>query len=312
MRLTVPDAISAVQLRLLMMSSITYVLPGTWLCSLMLLAVSGVSAQQRIATVAADTYVRVDGVKYAHGKSAPLLADLYVPKDSGVHPAIVFVHGGGWTGGSRTGWSKLIAPFAEHGYVGMAIDYDLSPGVRFPVALEECKESVRWLRAHAIQYHVDPKRIAVAGGSAGGELAALVALTNGNPRYEVGDFKFFSSRVKAAVLYSADLDLTKFSETDDAILPYLGGSCSVQHDLCLEASPQFQIHGTLPPIFIGQGNADEDVPYSQFTNFVDEYRQANGNITLFTAEGGPHAYAAQPQWFQANVDAVLEFLRKNL
>ncbi|WP_255551422.1 alpha/beta hydrolase [Granulicella sp. dw_53] len=259
-----------------------------------------------------ESYVRVNGVQYAQGKSAPLLADMYLPKDSGPHPAIVFIHGGGWTGGSRTGWSKLIAPFAEHGYVGMAIDYDLSPGVRFPVALEECKESIRWLRAHASEYRVDPNRIAVAGGSAGGELAALVALTNGDPRYESGTFKNFSSSVKAAILYSADLDLTKFSETDDAILPYLGGSCSAQHDLCLEASPQFHLGGKLPPIFVGQGNADEDVPYSQFTSFVAAYKKANGNITPFTAEGGPHAYAAEPQWFQANADAALSFLRKNL
>jgi acetyl esterase/lipase len=195
----------------------------------------------------------------------------------------------------------------------MAIDYDLSPGVRFPIALEECKEAVRWLRAHASEYHVDPNRIAVAGGSAGGELAALVALTNGDPLYEgAGAFKNFSSKVKAAILYSADLDLTKFSESDDAILPYLGGSCSAKRDLCLQASPQSHLGGELPPIFIGHGNADEDVPYSQFTNFVAAYRKANGQITTFTAEHGTHSYAADPQWFQANVKATLDFLQKNL
>ena len=176
-----------------------------WLAPLMLLwSATALNAQQSSPAVPPSSYVRIDGVQYAQGKSAPLLADLYVPKDPGLHPAIVYIHGGGWTGDSRIGWSRLIAPFAEHGYVGMAIDYDLSPSVRFPVALEESKEAVRWLRAHALQYHVDPKRIAVAGGSAGGELAALVALTNGDPRYEVGELKNFSSSVKAAVLYSAD------------------------------------------------------------------------------------------------------------
>jgi len=284
-------------------------------CSLLALLppAACLSAQPNSPPAPAQQYVRANGVEYARGKSAPLLADMYLPKDSEPHPAIVFIHGGGWTGGSRTGWSKLIAPLAEHGYVGMAIDYDLSPEVRFPAALEECKEAVRWLRAHAIEYHVDPNRIAVAGGSAGGELAALVALTNGDPHYEgAGAYKDFSSNVKAAILYSADLDLTKFSESDDAILPYLGGSCSAKRDLCLQASPQFHLDGELPPIFVGHGTDDEDVPYSQFTNFVAAYRKANGQITIFTAEHGPHSYAAEPQWFQANVEATLDFLQKNL
>jgi acetyl esterase/lipase len=283
-------------------------------CSLfiLLLSCTCLSAQQNSTVVLVKNYVRVNGVEYAQGKSAPLLADMYLPKGAGPHPAIVFIHGGGWTGGSRTGWSKLIAPFAERGYAGVAIDYDLSPGVRFPVALEECKESVRWLRAHAVEYHIDPNRIVVAGASAGGELAALVALTNGDSRYEAGSFKSFSSSVKAAILYSADLDLTKFPEADDAILPYLGGSCLAQRDLCLQASPQSHLDGKLPPIFIGHGSADQDVPYSQFTNFVAAYRKANGQITTFIAEGGSHSYAADPQWFQPNVDATLDFLQKNL
>lgn len=278
-----------------------------------LLSAAWLIAQQSPMKPPAASYERRVGVQYAQGKLSPLLADMYLPKRATLLPAIIFIHGGGWTGGSRTQWSKLIEPFAEHGYVGMAIDYDLSPGVRFPVALEECKQAVRWLRAHASEYRVDPDRIAVAGGSAGGELAALVALTRNDSRYEgAGTFKSFSSNVKAAILYSADLDLTKFSERDDAILAYLGSSCSAQRDLCLQASPQFHLSGELPPVFIGHGNADRDVPYSQFTDFVAAYKQANGPITAFTAEQGPHSYAAEPRWFQANVDAVLLFLKKNL
>jgi acetyl esterase/lipase len=283
-------------------------------CSLLILLMSAtcLTAQQD-SLAPAKNYIRINGVEYAKGKSAPLLADMYLPKESGLLPAIVFIHGGGWTGGSRTGWDVLIKPFAQHGYIGMAIDYDLSPGVKFPVALEECKEALRWLRAHASEYHVDPKRIAVAGGSAGGELAALVALTSGDSRYEgTGAFQNFSSSVKAAILYSSDLDLTKFSDKDSAILAYLGGSCSAKKELCLEASPQFHLGGKLPPIFIGHGNADEDVPYSQFTSFVTAYRKANGSITAFTADHGPHSYAADPQWFQKNADEVLLFLRNNL
>jgi acetyl esterase/lipase len=91
----------------------------------------------------------VTGVPYAQGKSAPLLADMYLPNGKAPGPAIIFIHGGGWMAGKRDSPDKVTKPFAEHGYVGMTIDYDLSPGVRFPIALEECKAAVRWLRAHA-------------------------------------------------------------------------------------------------------------------------------------------------------------------
>jgi acetyl esterase/lipase len=179
-------------------------------------------AQRTTRTPPAENFSRVTGLPYAQGKSAPLLADMYLPNGKGTAPAIIFIHGGGWMAGKRDSPDKTIRPFAEHGYVAMTIDYDLSPGVRFPIALEECKAAVRWLRAHAAEYHVDSNRIAVAGGSAGGELAALVALTGDDPRYEgIGDFRGISSSVKVAVLYSSDLDLTAFPEKVSLSMPTL-------------------------------------------------------------------------------------------
>ena len=269
------------------------------------------TAQQVPENVPGKNFSRIDRVPYAQGTSAPLLADIYVPHRKGLTPAIIFIHGGGWLHQTRGG--PVIDPLIEHGYAGMAIDYDLSPGVRFPIALEECKAAVRWLRAHAAAYNIDANRIAVEGGSAGGELAALVALTGDDPRYEAfGGFHNFSSRVKTALLYSSDLDLTPFSPTDESIVAYLGGSCAEKRVLCLQASPQNNLGGTLPPMFIGHGNADKDVPFSQFTNFVAAYKQAGGSITTFIAEGGPHSYVHEPQWQEANLEATLAFLQKNL
>ena len=284
-------------------------------CLLALVVLIGtlVRAQAKPDSSSIENFSRVDGIQYAQGNSAPLLADLLLPKSSAPAPAIIFIHGGGWIGGTRDWPAVLMTPFPEHGYAAMYIDYDLSPAVRFPVALGECKAAVRWLRAHAAQYHVDPNRIAVAGVSAGGELAALVALTADDPRYEgIGEFREFSSGVKAAILYSSDLDLTPFSEKDESVNAYLGGSCSEHQALCLQASPQFNLSGKLPPIFIGHGNADKDVPYSQFVNFVAAYKQAHGPITTFIAEQGTHSYVSRPPWFQANMDATFLFLQKNL
>jgi acetyl esterase/lipase len=262
---------------------------------------------------ATGSVTRINAVAFAQGKAGPLLSDLYVPQGTGPFPAIVFIHGGDWIAGDRTQMTRIIEYLAEHGYVGMAVDYDLSPQVHFPVPLYESKEAVRWLRAHATEYHVDPARIAVAGSSAGGELAALVALTNGNPRFEGdGGYKRFSSSVKVAVIYNGVLDLATVVDNDESIIRYLGGRCSARKDLCRDASPQEQITANAPPIYVGHGNSDQDVPYSQFTAFVAAYKQMNRPITPFTAENGPHTYWGKPAWFQKNAEATLDFLRKYL
>lgn len=270
-------------------------------------------AQQAAPMAFALTVTRSNAVSFAQGKTGPLLSDLYIPVGAGPYPAIAFIHGGDWVGGNRTQMTKIIQEIASHGYVGMAVDYDLSPGVHFPVALYEGKEAIRWLRAHAAAYHVDPQRIGVAGSSAGGELAALVALTNGDNRFEGdGSSRGFSSSVKAAIVYNGVLDLTTVRDNDESIIRYLGSSCSAQKELCFEASPQAQIGAASPPMYIGHGNADQDVPYSQFTAFVAAYKRMNRPITSFTADGGPHTYWAKKPWFQDNAIATLDFLRKYL
>lgn len=266
-----------------------------------------------MAQSAAPGFNRSNAVPFAQGKTGPLLSDLYVPQGTGPYPAIVFIHGGDWIGGDRTQMTRIIEQIAPHGYVGMAIDYDLSPAVHFPVALYESKEAIRWLRAHAATYHVDPQRIAVAGSSAGGELAALVALTNGVAHFEGdGGSKGFSSSVKAAVIYNGAFDLTTVPDDNASIIRYLGSSCSAQKKLCLDASPQAQIGSGSPPMYVGHGNADQDVPFAQFTAFVAAYKQWKRPITPFIADGGPHTYWAKDRWFQANADATLDFLKNNL
>jgi acetyl esterase/lipase len=272
-----------------------------------------IQAQRSAPIATAPVVNHSKAVRFAQGKAGPLLSDLYIPEGPGPYPAIVFIHGGDWIGQDRTQMTRIIEEISSHGYIGMAIDYDLSPGVHFPVALYESKEAIRWLRAHAALYHVDPQRIAVAGSSAGGELAALVALTNGNPSFEGdGGSKGFSSSVKAAIIYNGVLDLTTVPDNNESILRYLGSSCSAQKELCREASPQRLIGPNSPPIYIGHGNADQDVPYAQFTAFVAAYKRMNRPITPFTADGGPHTYWAKSTWFQANVDATLGFLKTYL
>lgn len=253
---------------------------------------------------------RQGAVPFAQGVAGPLLSDLYMPVGTGPFPAIVFIHGGDWIGQDRAQMTTIIEEISSHGYVGMAIDYDLSPGVHFPVALHESKKAVRWLRAHAALYHVDSRRIAIAGTSAGGELAALVALTNGNPKFEGdGGSQTFSSSVKAAIIYNGVFDLTTVPDDNESIIRYLGDRCSALERLCVEASPQRLIGDNSPPMYVGHGTADQDVPYGQFTAFIAAYRKLARPITQFVADGGPHTYWSKPTWFRANADATLAFLK---
>src|SRR5262245_893132 len=101
----------------------------------------------------------------------PLHADIARPRDVGPHPAVVCLHGGGWVRGDRRQLTTTLEALARQGYVAMAPDYRLAPKHRFPAQFEDCQAAVRWLRAQAKSYDVDPERIGVMGLAAGGHLA---------------------------------------------------------------------------------------------------------------------------------------------
>ena len=124
---------------------------------------------------AEQNFTVTSDVTYTQGALGPLKADVYIPKGTGPFPGIVFIHGGGWKNGDRNQMIKLIKALAEDGYVGFTIEYDVDP-VHFPASFHESLAAVKFFREHAAEYRLDPKRVGVAGSSAGGELAALVAL----------------------------------------------------------------------------------------------------------------------------------------
>ena len=118
-----------------------------------------------------------NGVEYANPDNQHLQVNLARPKGDGPFPAIVCIHGGGFRAGTRDGYDGLIRKFAERGYVALTVTYRLAPKYPFPAAVYDVKASVRWLRANAAKYHVDPERIGVTGGSAGGHLAQFLGVT---------------------------------------------------------------------------------------------------------------------------------------
>jgi acetyl esterase/lipase len=244
---------------------------------------------------------RLNGIVYTKGVHGDLQADIYLPEARGLSPAIVYLHGGAWKSGDRTQLQDVAMSLAAKGYVGIAIDYDRTDrGDRFPVALHEAERAVAWLREHVKEYGVDPKRVAVAGSSAGGELAALVALDR-HPIEGAG--------VQAAVVFNGVLDLSYVGpDAEDMVRPYLGGLCSARERLCKEASPVFRVHPDSPPFFVGHGTADRIVPYSQAEHFVQALKRDGVQVTALVATGAGHTYWNTDKWYEANIAAVVDFL----
>jgi len=275
-----------------------------------LLAASAAMAQAAAGASASPGYTVIRDVKYINGPNGALGADVYVPEGAGPFPGILFIHGGGWKSGDRSQMVKLITALAAKGYVGFTIDYDLSPGVHYPVAFHESLAGLKYFRAHAAEYKLDAARVAVAGSSAGGELAALVAL---NPSGVVAGGKveplISASPVQAALILNGVLDLTAQESKSTSVPEYLGGACKEKLEACKDASPISHVHAGAPAMYVGHGTADESVPFHEAQEFTDALKKAGVTVKFFVAEDGPHTYWGKPKYMADNLQTIEEFLK---
>jgi acetyl esterase/lipase len=232
--------------------------------------------------------------------------DLAMPteRNGAPRPAIVVVHGGGWQGGDKRaagGWWKYPLDFAAAGYVAVSVNYRLVPQARFPACLEDVRTAVRWLRAHAAEYHVDPARIGAYGNSAGAHLVALAALT-ADQAVSDGDapWQQFPSTLQAVVAAATPTDLAVWRDSEpvpEPVRALLGAANATAGDiaaLARPASPIAHVRADAPPLLLFHGTADTTVPYEQATRFIAALRQAGArHVDLVTYEGAGHnAYTA--------------------
>jgi len=236
------------------------------------LSLSGCKATE--STSQEQTVILEEGIVFATVDGVDLKLDLARPgKGKGPYPALVFIHGGGWFAGSRQ--TTYIKRAAERDYVAMSVDYRLTsvkdgPKTKypFPAQLHDIKCAVRWLRANAEKYRIDPARIGAFGLSAGGHLALLLGLTDSSDGIE-GDCGYlnFSSRVQAVVNLSGPTDLASFFETrhvdKNKIMWLIGGSLEEMPDKYRQASPTTYVSGDDPPVLTVHGDQDKTVPPQQ-------------------------------------------------
>ena len=221
----------------------------------------------------ADIVVRRD-LRYRDGPSRRWTLDLAMQAGRAARPrpAIVVIHGGGWREGDKSSFAAPdsdvpghIADFAALGFVAAAINYRLSDEAPFPAALEDCKCAVRWLRAHAREYHIDPDHIGAYGNSAGGHLALLLGMAG--PRAgpdQDGPYRGESSRVEAVASDSGPIDLRAQYRDDrlrEVVGQFLGGPPEGPRLAAYRAaSPIDQVGPDTPPLLLIYGVADAQVP----------------------------------------------------
>jgi acetyl esterase/lipase len=273
-------------------ASVTVVL---WSVLSMVLAASNTRAEKAAARV------RIEKDVAYLGPDRQEKGDLYlppmVPKGSG-SPAVVIIHGGGWTEGDKEAAREINigTSLAEHGYVGFSINYLLAKTGRptWPQNLQDCKTAVRWLRKNADRLQIDTRHIGAIGGSAGGHLAAMLAVTGPEAGLDPkGPDGQYSCAVQAAVDLYGPADLTRWPH--DAGLAMLPGSRAEKPELYKLASPVTHVSQKAPPVLILHGTADDTVPIEQSKQLADVLRKVGVPHELIVIEGAPHSFHLQPK-----------------
>lgn len=236
------------------------------------------------------------GLEYSNPDDQHLQLNLARPKNgNGPFPAVVCIHGGGFRAGSRESYNKLCLTLAERGYVAVTVTYRLAPKFQFPAAVHDVKAAVRWLRANAKKYNVDPERIGTTGGSAGGHLAQFLGLTADVRQFEgTGGNPEQSSRVACVVNVYGPSDFTKsYGASVDAaeVLPlFLGGNLEQARQRHILSSPLYWVTPDAAPTLCIHGTEDKYVAHEQAVWLIDRLKAAAVDAELLTLTGAGHGF----------------------
>jgi acetyl esterase/lipase len=264
---------------------------------------------------AADAIVFDKDIEYSNPDDQHLQVDMARPDGQGPYPAVVCIHGGGFRAGTRQSYDGLIKKLARNGYVAITIEYRLAPKYPFPAAVYDVKAAVRWLRANAAKYHVDPDRIGVTGGSAGGHLAQFLGVTAGLKRFEGdGGNPEQSSRVACVVNFYGPSDFTKsYGKSVDAaeVLPlFLGGNLEQARRRHIESSPLYWVTPDAAPTLCVHGTKDQYVAFEQAGWIVDRLKASGVEAELLPMAGSMHGFKGEVE--EKAEAAMIAFFDKHL
>lgn len=238
---------------------------------------------------------------------------VYSPKAPGKYPAILDVHGGGWSQRQIESDRVMMERLALRGFVTALVSYRISSEAPYPAALWDCKTALRFMRARAEALHLNPESIGIMGGSAGGHLSALTAMTSGEKEFEGdGPFQDQSSAVKACIVMAASQDLVEANKvkTNANALAFLGAPYDRAPELYQQASPLFHIRAGAPPTLFIEGEKDTVKIGRQ--EAMDKLKSLGIETELHTLKHAPHPFWMSDPWCAQTVELAAAFFAKHL
>lgn len=247
-------------------------------------------------------------IEFAKAGNESLTLDAFVPDGDGPFPTCILVHGGGFTKGTKTSYIKpLFEPLSQAGFTWFTINYRLAPTNRFPACIEDTEAAIRWVKKHAQEYKVDPKRIAIIGESAGGHIVSYVGAK------AKGD-----TSVAAVVPYYAPHDLVFQVEKRNALgnsMEALFGLKELNDEarkVLKKASASTYVHKGMPPYLLLHGTKDEQVPYEQSVRFQKQMKALGNTCDFITIENGIHGMGGWQKLGSNYQQEMINWLKEKL
>jgi len=268
----------------------------------------------------------ITNVSYATSSSAQKM-DIYIPEGTGPFPVVVLIHGGAFMMGDKSGEASNAAALVANGIAAVSINYRLSGEAKFPAQIEDCKAAVRFLRANAAKYNLNPDKIGSWGASAGGNLSSLLGTSSGVAELEGASLgnSGFSSKVIASVDWFGPINfLTMDAEatalgftitTNSSTSPeskLMGAAVQTIPAQVAKANPTTYITSDDAAFFIQVGSLDRNIPYTQSLNFYNALKGVKGStdVSYELLDGAGHGGSQFSS--SANMAKVMAFFTKYL
>lgn len=244
-----------------------------------------------------------------------LHVDIFKPEKAGKYPALVLIHGGGWRAGDKSMETPMAQAIAAKGFVTVAVEYQLSLEAKYPAAVHNIKAAIRWLRANAETYNIDPQKIVISGESAGGQLAMLVGMTSGVEKFE-GNMGItgYSSAVQAIIdvdgvvdfMAPTSLNLERKPDSPDAF--WLEGTFYERPDRWKEASSIFWANNkTVPIMFLNSGFSRFHAGQDELIGMMNEWKIYT-EVHKFDVQ--IHPFWLLHPWADETVNYMVAFMKK--